>query len=86
MEATAYPATTVSAAVAVVDAQSGVSWPAVAAGAVATAGAAAGIAGGRSTYFGASTAGTTSLICVVVMVCGAAVAVDSDSDRLRSPA
>jgi hypothetical protein len=37
MEATAYPATTVSAAVAVVDAQSGVSWPAVAAGAVAAA-------------------------------------------------
>ena len=36
MEATAYPATT-SAAVAAVDAQSGVSWPAVAAGAVAAA-------------------------------------------------
>jgi hypothetical protein len=37
MEATTYPATTASAAVATVDAQSGVSWPAVAAGTVAAA-------------------------------------------------
>jgi hypothetical protein len=37
MEATVYPATTASAAVATVDAQSGVSWAAVAAGAVAAA-------------------------------------------------
>ncbi len=37
MEATIYPATTAGAAVATVDAPSGVSWPAVAAGAVAAA-------------------------------------------------
>ena len=37
MEATVYPATTASATVAAVDAPSGVSWPAVAAGAVAAA-------------------------------------------------
>jgi hypothetical protein len=37
MEATVYPSTTASAAVATVDAQSGVSWAAVAAGAVAAA-------------------------------------------------
>jgi hypothetical protein len=37
MEATTYPATMTSAAVATVEAQSGVSWPAIAAGAVAAA-------------------------------------------------
>src|SRR6478736_1318673 len=61
---------------------------AVTAGAVATAGAEAETAGGRSTYFGASAAGATSLICVVgavaVVPCGAAVAVACD--RLRSTA
>src|SRR6478672_1319087 len=61
---------------------------AVPAGAVATAGAGAETAGGRSTYFGASAAGATSLTCVVgavvVVACGAAVAMASD--RLRSPA
>src|SRR4051794_36333939 len=61
------------------------------AGAGAAAGAGAGIAGGRSTYLGASTAGATSLICVVeaavVVVCEAALwSVAADVDRLRSPA